>query len=246
MRHKFGRFSVSIFAALALSLSAGCAAVSQDGSSNSSVASSELSSDFTIDGKPTETIETPWGPREIYDPTQDAVVRRAAQYIYDNNADPLFYASYNGFEHDGIRQYGQKEKDPRFQDQDALISLAVWHKRMAYQDLGCRRLVEAQCGGFTGRGEILSDVQKKDCKATNPNAKCEYRRRYAQANTRGQCQVGGKTAYNRGDHPLGTSFFSKSTSVIYLDLSETPDFQTQFENLFVMHCNDWMSKSPEE
>ena len=39
-------------------------------------------SDFTTEGKPTKTIETPWGPREVYDPTQDEAVIEAFKNVY--------------------------------------------------------------------------------------------------------------------------------------------------------------------
>jgi len=37
--------------------------------------------EFTTEGKPTKTIETPWGQKDIYDPTQDAEIRT---YIYSS------------------------------------------------------------------------------------------------------------------------------------------------------------------
>ena len=36
---------------------------------------------FTTEGKPTKTIETPWGQKEIYDPTQDEQVKAAFKKI---------------------------------------------------------------------------------------------------------------------------------------------------------------------
>ena len=37
---------------------------------------------FTTEGKPTKTIETPWGPKEIYDPSQDLEFREALDSVY--------------------------------------------------------------------------------------------------------------------------------------------------------------------
>ncbi len=39
--------------------------------------------DFSAVGKPTKTIETPWGAREVYDPAQDAEVRAAFYILHD-------------------------------------------------------------------------------------------------------------------------------------------------------------------
>jgi len=30
---------------------------------------------FTTEGKPTKTVQTPWGDKQVYDPTQDADIR---------------------------------------------------------------------------------------------------------------------------------------------------------------------------
>ena len=40
---------------------------------------------FTTQGKPTKTFETPWGPKEIYDPVQDEEVRKAFERLYGSN-----------------------------------------------------------------------------------------------------------------------------------------------------------------
>jgi len=44
---------------------------------------------FTTEGKPTKTIETPWGPREVYDPSKDVEVLLAIEEIY--NRGDVFY-----------------------------------------------------------------------------------------------------------------------------------------------------------
>ncbi len=36
---------------------------------------------FTTDGKPTKTVQTPWGDKQVYDPTQDAEVIAAYKYV---------------------------------------------------------------------------------------------------------------------------------------------------------------------
>jgi len=46
-------------------------------------------SDFTTEGKPTKTIETPWGPREIYDPVQDPQVIANFKLIHQLSERPI-------------------------------------------------------------------------------------------------------------------------------------------------------------
>lgn len=52
---------------------------------------------FTTVGKPTKTIETPWGPREVYDPAQDEEVRAAFLSVF-KRGDVTFgdISRYNG------------------------------------------------------------------------------------------------------------------------------------------------------
>lgn len=40
---------------------------------------------FTTDGKPIKIIETPWGPREVYDPLQDEEIRSILRDWYSEN-----------------------------------------------------------------------------------------------------------------------------------------------------------------
>lgn len=37
---------------------------------------------FTTAGKPTKTVQTPWGDKQVYDPTQDPEVIAAFEYVY--------------------------------------------------------------------------------------------------------------------------------------------------------------------
>jgi len=36
---------------------------------------------FTTEGKPTKTVQTPWGDKQVYDPTQDTEVIAAFEYV---------------------------------------------------------------------------------------------------------------------------------------------------------------------
>lgn len=72
----------------ALLFMAGCAggqaANVQDALAENAAAQSGAEPDsFTTKGKPTKTIETPWGPREIYDPAQDCTLRNILDAAYD-------------------------------------------------------------------------------------------------------------------------------------------------------------------
>lgn len=62
-----------------IALSTGCAAPSQ----NAQVQTTSPAADFATVGKATRVIVTPWGPRDIYDPAQDAEVRAAFYILYD-------------------------------------------------------------------------------------------------------------------------------------------------------------------
>lgn len=64
--------------------------IDQSDASSSSNTNTPRSSEFTTDGKPTKTIETPWGTREVYDPSQipkdsplifDATLERVHTYL---------------------------------------------------------------------------------------------------------------------------------------------------------------------
>jgi hypothetical protein len=76
--------------------------------------------DFSTKGKPTKTIETPWGPREIYDPAQDEEVRA---YIYS-----------------GVEGYLE---NPSFKKQQQLNQRIGKVKLMQHKDLlsiGCQNI----------------------------------------------------------------------------------------------------------
>lgn len=54
-------------------------------------------SDFTTEGKPTKTIETPWGPREVYDALQDQQLKKVFERWYSENQYAIVdYAEYLG------------------------------------------------------------------------------------------------------------------------------------------------------
>ena len=56
--------------------------------------------DFTTVGKPTKTIETPWGAREIYDPVQDEEVAKIFSKWYNENS-----KTYKGIQNEKSKAY---------------------------------------------------------------------------------------------------------------------------------------------
>ena len=89
-----------------------------------------LLENYTPDGKPTRTIETPWGPREIYDPLQDEVVKSAFKWGYNQN-DPTFRPTYT--------------RDPKYSHQYYILKSAMFAQVYAYQNLSCKFVETSDC-----------------------------------------------------------------------------------------------------
>ena len=94
---------------------------------------------FTTVGKPTKTIETPWGAREVYDPAQDEEVRNIFQK-YNQNAD----TSSESDRHNFLRHVVALTAD-------------------AYRDIGCTVVLDGLCRyhkfpGCEGPGAPLNCV----------------------------------------------------------------------------------------
>ena len=66
----------------------------QDSTSDGSIDFDESLGKFTVAGKPTKTIDTPWGPREVYDPTQDPKLREDFKGWY-YHPDQISYSEYS-------------------------------------------------------------------------------------------------------------------------------------------------------
>ena len=129
-------------------ITSGCNSYNKDKVSIDDDLTSKALSDtvsFTTQGKPTKTIETPWGPYEVYDPAQDEEVLAAIEEIY-NQGDTTF----GDLERNG--RYGYKNDfwaEP--QETAKLIRRA---RRTHYYDmmrLGCRipRTVPCEPRGTT-------------------------------------------------------------------------------------------------
>lgn len=122
----------------------GCAAPSNSASENSPSKSeppnSEQLSKFTTVGKPTMTIETPWGPRDIYDPSQDDAVLEAIKDVYNSDEDIAFGEL--------ARWNATVKTQPNSNPQAELIRLS---RNVQYNDmmrLGCRHQYVVPCQRF--------------------------------------------------------------------------------------------------
>ena len=145
----------------ALLLLAGCAGT-QDGGVDApadavsvpvavETAQTEIPETFTTVGKPTKTIETPWGPREIYDPGQDQAVVKAIRSLYELS-DTSFgeVARIVGF--GNLLRVGQSASDAdTYTSTDRYIKTIKTARRTHYYDmlrLGCRQAAEVPCQYF--------------------------------------------------------------------------------------------------
>lgn len=101
--------------------------LSADDKGIKSDASVGTTAEFITYGKPTKTIETPWGPREIYDPVQDPKINEIFKIWYEENKYSIIdYSEY----------LGQSEKWNIFLDAEALQALDL--KRV-----GCESVIQA-------------------------------------------------------------------------------------------------------
>jgi len=64
---------------------------------------------FTTEGKPTKTMETPWGPREFYDPLQDGEVREAFKRIMDKGDVIISHRNYTSQGSDAYKIYKARD-----------------------------------------------------------------------------------------------------------------------------------------
>ena len=125
----------------ALLLVAGCAGT-QDGGVDAQAdagsvpvavetALTEIPETFTTVGKPTKTIETPLGPREVYNPAKDEVVRGAFERLYE----------------DGTKVVARRNAGTKFNDESD--ESTVFYARDAYYKSiiaeGCNILLSADC-----------------------------------------------------------------------------------------------------
>ncbi len=175
---------------------------------------------FTTKGKPTKTIETPLGARELYDPTQDEDVRKAFKRIYDRDEGVVHYElfvlhpSQGGKEtyvlKDVLDDFGNKvilpngmvqnSLHPRAPDADDLIVMqSLIEQRLGYRDLKCQKVKENTCN--------TTHIYQEDCFNGAP---C-----YRVSQNGATCpsplpsSLGGRRGiYSNDSHPIGKQFFA--------------------------------------
>ena len=175
-------------------------------------------SDFTTEGKPTKTIETPWGPREVYDPTQDEEVVTAFKKIYDSNKFGQALHELADNEHSLNAQY-------------KILRFAETAQLEGYFEHNCRLVKSSECGSWY--------EQIENCKVGK--RQCQKMIITRVPNNTNVCELGNKTLFNRNRHPIGRNFFFKSNHTL------TPNrkplsLQSQIENYFLKSCINSLSE----
>lgn len=242
--------TILLFLLSAVFVMAGCAAnINLPAAEAQSAPNSPDHTEFTTEGKPTKTIETPWGPREIYDPTQDEEVRAAFKRIYDKDEgvvhveEAVVHPSQGGKRtfvlKDVLDDFGnqtilpnervQKSLHPRVPDADDLIVMqSLIEQRLDYRDLKCHKLRETTCN--------KTHIYLEDCFNGAP---C-----YRVSQPAVMCRGGGageNSIYNTVHHPIGTQFFAMGW-LFDGGVKDPPaplDYDAQLKNYFFVTCLDW-------
>ena len=137
---------------------------------------SAAAEEFTTKGKPTKTIETPSGPKEVYDPLQDEEVKQAFADIYNQN-DPNFRLVYCC-------------KKSSYTGSAKILRRAMQEQINSYKALSCQTVRTSQCGTW------FSDLQ---CRR---NQSCAYT--LMEANGGYYCSVGdNEQVFDISRFPIG-------------------------------------------
>ena len=125
MRRKISLYS-TILATLSMVSFIGCESANNTTSDNRPTVTAE---NFTTQGKPTKTVQTPWGDKQVYDPTQDPEIIEAFEYVKNIH-----------------QQYGPNAKYDELKRYDILFSQI---RNIQYLDmgrLGCQKIDRPTCG----------------------------------------------------------------------------------------------------
>ncbi len=164
-------------------------------------------------GKPSETIETPDGDRDIYDPAQDIDVIAAFRRIFNRSKSTILDKSVN---------------PSLLPDMDAnLIFQAVDRRRIAFKNLGCEELYESMCGARIKFNPECSHQSQKSCF------------RIAATNSSGTCSIAEQKIFDRRYHPVGSEFYSFGYLDTHKNSSPPPGFKEQLQNYFFSKCRSW-------
>jgi len=176
-------------------------------------------------------IETPWGPREIYDPTQDAKVVTAFKRIYNQN-DPNMIL----LEKDDPARKTFSEKDawhnPEVSNDVDILFKALDARRNEYKQLPCFHFSETE----SGRWWIYHDGK------------------YSKVHVGGlsTITIGEKSYPNRNWHPIGPHYFSAALSYdAFYELNPKLRFsktsvKEQFKNFYAAKCIRWFPPTQKE
>lgn len=179
--------------------------------------SGELTSNFTIKGKPTKTIETPMGPREVYDPVHDKNVRSAFEKIYLSNKEG--HLSY----------LIEQNKINPFYEPHQVLRTALMNQRKDYFNQGCLIIQESVCGSRYEEQTICDDGQ------------CIKKVIIKSGNSSDVCSFNGETVFDRERHAIGGMFFSYINERHQLfDRMQT--IEAQLMNYFYTGCVKYKSQ----
>ena len=107
------RLDSTFIAALSVLTFIGCESANNTASDNRPTVTAE---NFTTQGKPTKTVQTPWGDKQVYDPTQDPEIIEAFEYVKNIH-----------------QQYGPNAKYDELKRYDILFSQI---RNIQYLDMG--------------------------------------------------------------------------------------------------------------
>jgi len=167
---------------------------------------------FTTEGKPTKTIETPWGPREVYDPLQDKDVRTAFEYIYKQNS-PEFRLVY--ISNSPRYTVAFNDKDSSFGVNAEILHKAMLEQIKSYENLSCEVLETSLCS------------TQFVCSTLYP---CRYHLHNYKP-IKHSCSVGTKSAYNIASFPIGEGSRVQAPN---------KNSEEQLENLFLTDCKTYL------
>jgi len=205
---------------------------------------------FSTEGKPTKTIETPWGPREVYDPVKDEVVRAAFKRIHDRDEGvvheensvghpSLGHARKTYVLRDILDEFGNQTILPNgvvkkgFHDRtpdadDLIVMQSLIEQRLDYRDLKCKRLQENTCNQtYIYRDNYYNE--EPSYSVSQPAVLCL------------SVPKDGKRIYNKTQHPIGKQFFEMQwlSDGGIQPLPEPLDYKAQVENYFFIECLKW-------
>ena len=172
---------------------------------------------FATAGKPTKTINTPEGPREIYDPVQDEEIRLAFKAVYDKQYEKAEY--WNSVKRGKI---GDKNLN--------LIFLSKEIHSADFMRLGCKNLRAFECATIYERRpnplEQCGYLENLGKAITPCEADSFLASHYLKLREKKSCSLKGKTYDNPIKVPIG---YSKNLT-----------WENELEDFFAYECKAWI------